>query len=146
MSVKSPPSALTEEFTAPIQTIDPAEKWRRLLMWPSVIPLLLWMIVPLFFTIFFSFIHYNLLNAGNLAFAGFQNYQFLVGDASFWPAIFNTLIFIGAVLIITVVVGVLLAVLYDQDFLGKDVAMLLVIAPFFVMPTASALFWKNIFI
>jgi sorbitol/mannitol transport system permease protein len=143
MSVKSPPSALTEEFSAPIQKIDPAEKWRRFLMWPSVVPLLLWMIVPLAFTIYFSFIRYNLLNPANTGFAAFQNYQFLVGDASFWPAILNTLIFIGAVLIITVVVGVLLAVLYDQDFYGKNVAMLLVIAPFFVMPTVSALIWKN---
>src|SRR5215469_2739452 len=87
MSVKSPPAALTEEFSAPIQKIDPAEKWRRLLMWPSVVPLLLWMIVPLAFTIYFSFIRYNLLNPANTGFAWFQNYQFLVGDASFSPAI-----------------------------------------------------------
>jgi sorbitol/mannitol transport system permease protein len=142
MSVQSPPAALSE-FPAPVQKIEPAEKWRRLLMWPSVIPLLLWMIVPLAFTIYFSFIRYNLLNPANTGFAAFQNYEFLVGDASFWPAILNTLIFIGAVLIITVVVGILLAVLYDQDFPGKNIAMLLVIAPFFVMPTVSALIWKN---
>lgn len=112
-------------------------------MWPSVIPLLLWMIVPLAFTIYFSLIRYNLLNPTNTGFAGFQNYQFLWGDAAFAPAIINTLIFIGAVLAITVVVGILLAVLYDQDFPGKNIAMLLVIAPFFVMPTVSALIWKN---
>jgi sorbitol/mannitol transport system permease protein len=123
--------------------IDPGEKFRRWLMYPSVVPLLLWMIVPLAMTVFFSFIRYNLLNPTNTGFAGFQNYSFLVGDASFWPAIINTIIFIGAVLIISVVAGVLLAVLYDQEFFGKNVAMLLVIAPFFVMPTVSALIWKN---
>jgi len=41
------------------------------------------------------------------------------------------------------VLGTLLAVLYDRDFFGKNVATLLVIAPFFVMPTVSALIWKN---
>jgi sorbitol/mannitol transport system permease protein len=142
MSVQSPPPALAE-YSPPVVKIDPAEKWRRFLMWPSVIPLLLWMIVPLAFTIYFSLIHYNLLNPTNTGFAGFQNYQFLWGDAAFAPAIINTLIFIGAVLAITVVVGILLAVLYDQDFPGKNIAMLLVIAPFFVMPTVSALIWKN---
>jgi sorbitol/mannitol transport system permease protein len=142
MSVQSPPPALAE-YSAPVLKIDPAEKWRRFLMWPSVIPLLLWMIVPLAFTIYFSLIRYNLLNPTNTGFAGFQNYQFLWGDAAFAPAIINTLIFIGAVLAITVVVGILLAVLYDQDFPGKNIAMLLVIAPFFVMPTVSALIWKN---
>jgi sorbitol/mannitol transport system permease protein len=160
MSVQSPRAALTKQFPAPVQKIDPAEKWRRLLMWPSVIPLLLWMIVPLAFTIYFSLVRYSLLNPSDSAplefnlfgwnvqiptheFAGFENYQFLVGDANFWPAILNTLIFIGAILIITVVLGVLLAVLYDQDLFGKNIAMLLVIAPFFVMPTVSSLIWKN---
>lgn len=112
-------------------------------MAPSVLPLLLWMIVPLLMTIYFSLIHYNLLNPTVTGFAGFQNFVYLVGDPAFVPALINTVIFIGSVLIISVVAGVLLAVLYDQEFFGKNVAMLLVIAPFFVMPTVSALIWKN---
>ena len=44
---------------------------------------------------------------------------------------------------ITVVLGTLFAVLFDREFFGKNVATLLVIAPFFVMPTVSALIWKN---
>src|SRR5690606_37387015 len=40
--------------------------------------------------------------------------------------------------------GVFFAVLFDQDFWGKNIARLLVIAPFFVMPTVSALIWKNL--
>src|SRR5260370_18813311 len=121
------------DYPAPVLKVDPAEKWRRLLMWPSVIPLLLWMIVPLAFTIYFSFIRYNLLNPANTGFAGFQNYQFLWGDASFGPAVLNTLIFIGAVLAITVVVGILLAVLFDQEFPRKNIATLLLISPVFLL-------------
>jgi hypothetical protein len=67
MSVQSPRAALTKQFPAPVQKIDPAERWRRLLMWPSVIPLLLWMIVPLAFTIYFSLVRYSLLNPSNSA-------------------------------------------------------------------------------
>jgi sorbitol/mannitol transport system permease protein len=141
MSIQTQQPAL--EIGVPSQKTDPAEKLRRWLMAPSVIPLLLWMIVPLVMTIYFSFIHYNLLNPAETGFAGFANYVYLAGDPSFIPAIINTIIFICAVLIITVVAGVLLAVLYDQDFFGKNIAMLLVIAPFFVMPTVSALIWKN---
>jgi sorbitol/mannitol transport system permease protein len=112
-------------------------------MIPSVVPLLLWMIVPLAMTIVISFLRYNLLSGSAVVFAGLDNYLFLAGDASFIPAIINTIVFIGSVLLISVVAGVLLAVLYDQDFYGKNIAMLLVIAPFFVMPTVSALIWKN---
>jgi len=39
--------------------------------------------------------------------------------------------------------GTLMAVLYERRFFGRNVATLLVIAPFFVMPTVSALVWKN---
>ena len=114
-----------------------------LLQMPSVVVLLAWMLVPLLLTIYFSFIRFSLLNPDVKGFAGIENYQFLLQDESFWPAIINTIILIGAVLVITVVFGVLLAVLYDREFIGKNVATLLVIAPFFVMPTVSALIWKN---
>jgi sorbitol/mannitol transport system permease protein len=48
------------------------------------------------------------------------------------------------VLAVTVALGTLLAVLFNQQFPGRGVARLLVIAPFFVMPTVSALVWKNL--
>jgi sorbitol/mannitol transport system permease protein len=142
MSVQTQANAVGEAVP-PQKLIDPAERFRRLLMVPSVVPLLLWMIVPLGMTIVISLMRFNLLNNTEKVFSGLQNYAFLWGDASFFPAILNTIVFTGSVLIISVVAGVLLAVLYDQEFIGKNVAMLLVIAPFFVMPTVSALIWKN---
>jgi polyol transport system permease protein len=114
-----------------------------LLQFPSVAVLFLWMIVPLGITIYFSFIRKNLLNPELSGFAGLENYKFLWEDPAFIPAIINSVILIGAVLIITVVLGTLFAVLFDREFFGKSIATLLVIAPFFVMPTVSALIWKN---
>jgi sorbitol/mannitol transport system permease protein len=122
---------------------DKTSRLMGLLQAPSVAVLLLWMLVPLLMTIYFSFIRFSLLNPDVKGFAGFENYQFLLEDESFWPAIINTILLIGWVLVITVVFGILLAVLYDREFFGKNVATLLVIAPFFVMPTVSALIWKN---
>ena len=55
------------------------------------------------------------------------------------------MIIVGGVLLITVVFGVLLALLLDQPMWGQGVVRILVIAPFFVMPTVSALVWKNMF-
>jgi polyol transport system permease protein len=115
-----------------------------LLLSPSVAVLLLWMIVPLAMTLWFSFQHYNLLNPASGGFAGLDNYEFLVTDPDFWTALSNTLVLVGSVLAITVVGGTVLAVLFDQDFPGRNVARLLAIAPFFVMPTVAALVWKNL--
>jgi sorbitol/mannitol transport system permease protein len=110
---------------------------------PAVGVLLLWMIVPLAMTVWFSFQRYNLLNPFLTGFAGFENYAFLLDDPSLYTAMWNTLVLVGSVLIITVVLGTLLAVLYDQPFWGNGICRVLVIAPFFVMPTVSALVWKN---
>src|ERR687890_2917351 len=110
---------------------------------PSVIILFLWMIVPLVMTLWFSFQYYNLLDPAVGGFAGFDNYTFLLTDPSLWTAMVNTLLLVFWVLAITVGLGTLLAVLFDQEFYGRGVARLLAIAPFFVMPTVSALIWKN---
>src|SRR3979411_2284690 len=141
MSVATQPP-VAAPIAAPL-TADKPNILLALLQAPSVIALFLWMIVPLLMTIYFSFIRFSLLNPDISGFAGIENYQFLAEDESFWPAIINTVLLMGAVLIITVVLGTLFAVLFDREFFGKNVAALLVIAPFFVMPTVSALIWKN---
>ena len=112
---------------------------------PAVLLLLGWMIVPLAMTIFFSFQSYNLMNPGQERFVGFANYEFFLTDPAFFTAIWNTLLLVGGVLIITIVGGVGLAILLDQPMWGQGIVRMLVIAPFFVMPTVSALVWKNMF-
>ncbi|SBS25859.1 Trehalose transport system permease protein SugA [Marinomonas spartinae] len=115
----------------------------RLLMAPSVIVLLLWMIIPLSMTIYFSTIHYNLLYPGPTRFVGWLNYDFFVTDPAFLTAIGNTTLLVGSVLIITVVLGVALSALIDKPFFGRGIVRVLLISPFFVMPTVNALVWKN---
>ncbi len=110
---------------------------------PAIVVLLLWSLVPLGMTVWFSFQRYNLLNPGERGFARVENYSFLLTDPGLGAALLNTFYLIGWVLAITVVLGTLLAVLLDQDFFGRGTVRVLIIAPFFVMPTVSALVWKN---
>ncbi len=117
----------------------------RLMMAPAVILLLGWMLVPLAMTLLFSFKKYLPLRGGDLGWVGFDNYVRFVTSSAFWPSILTTLIIVGGVLIITVVFGVLLAILLNQPMWGQGIVRILVIAPFFVMPTVSALVWKNMF-
>ncbi|WP_104202559.1 carbohydrate ABC transporter permease [Billgrantia saliphila] len=110
---------------------------------PAVSLLLLWMLVPLGMTLWFSFQRYNLLMPEMTGFAGLENYEYLFTDPALWRAMGNTLLLVGWVLVITVVGGTLLAVLFQQEFPGRGIARVLAISPFFVMPTVSALVWKN---
>lgn len=119
---------------------------RTLVRWlqaPSIIVLFLWMIVPLVMTIYFSTMRYNLLYPERAGFVGLRNYEFFWTDPSFTPALINTLILVGAVLVITVVLGLAIAVLIDRPFMGRGIVRVLLISPFFIMPTVNALIWKN---
>ncbi|WP_408477038.1 carbohydrate ABC transporter permease [Paraburkholderia megapolitana] len=128
--------------TEPERTSQKASS-ARWLVTPSVAALVLWMAIPLAMTIWYSFTRYNLLNPDEKGFAGLDNYHYLATDPSFIPSIVHTLELIVAVLVITVVGGILMSVLFDRKFYGQGIARLLTIAPFFVMPTVSALIWKN---
>jgi len=115
----------------------------RLLLAPAVLSLLMWMIVPLVMTIYFSLIRYNLMQPEVTGFAGLENFEYFLTDPSFTVAVVNTLLLLGSVIVITVLFGVGIALLIDNPFPGRGVVRLLLISPFFVMPTVNALLWKN---
>lgn len=117
----------------------------RLMISPAVLLLLGWMLVPLCMTVYFSFLYYNLLQPGATPFAGWDNYYWFITDPSFTDAIYNTLTLVGGVLIITTIGGLGAAILLDKPMFGQGFIRIMVIAPFFVMPTVSALVWKNMF-
>lgn len=117
----------------------------RLMISPAVLLLLGWMIVPLCMTIYFSFLRYNLLQPGTNPFVGWENYYWFFTDPSFTDAMINTLVLVGGVLLITTIGGILFALLLDQPMWGQGIIRIMVIAPFFVMPTVSGLVWKNMF-
>ena len=117
----------------------------RLMISPAVILLLGWMLVPLCMTVYFSFLYYNLLQPGTTSFAGWDNYYWFITDPSFTDAIKNTLFLVTGVLFITTIGGLGAALLLDKPMFGQGLIRIMVIAPFFVMPTVSALVWKNMF-
>ena len=115
----------------------------RVLMTPAVVTLFLWMIEPLVMTLYFSVIRYNLMQPDQTGFIGLENYAYFVTDPSFTTAVVNTLLLLGSVILITVALGTALALLIDAPFPGRGVVRLLLISPFFVMPTVNALLWKH---
>jgi len=116
----------------------------RTLQTPAILLLFIWMIVPLALTVYFSTLQYNLLNTETARFVGFENFSYFLTDPAFLASLVNTLVLVGAVLALTIGLGVPLALLLDQPVLGRGIVRLMVIAPFFVMPTVGALVWKNL--
>ena len=115
----------------------------RWLQAPGIVLLALWMIVPLSMTLYFSTIRYHLLYPERTGFMGFDNYEFFGTDPAFWPALGNTLGLVGSVLVISVVLGLAISILVDRPFRGRGIVRVMLISPFFIMPTVNALLWKN---
>ncbi|MBV0911152.1 carbohydrate ABC transporter permease [Anianabacter salinae] len=117
----------------------------RLMITPAVFVLLVWMLIPLCMTLYFSFADYRPMRATFEPWIGFENYGRFLTSSAFTSSIVTTLQMVGGILCITIGGGVLMALLLDQPIFGQGIVRILVIAPFFVMPTVSALVWKNMF-
>ncbi|RVD40729.1 sugar ABC transporter permease, partial [Mesorhizobium sp. M8A.F.Ca.ET.023.02.2.1] len=93
----------------------------RFMMAPSVVLLLVWMVVPLALTLWFSFQQYNPLNPVRDGFVGLSNYALFYSNPAFLQSILNTLVLVVSVLLITVIGGILLALLIDQPMWGQGI-------------------------
>jgi sorbitol/mannitol transport system permease protein len=114
------------------------------LLAPSVGLLLVFSLVPLAATLYFSLIRYNLLNPAIHGFAGIANYRYLFRDPAFAHSLLVSVLLVVEVLVITIGSAAVLASLFQKQFPGRAIARVLMISPFFVMPTVSALIWKNL--
>jgi sorbitol/mannitol transport system permease protein len=114
----------------------------RKLVMPAFVVALVVTQIPFVVTIFYSFQNWNLARPENRSFAGFDNYVAVVRNGAFLPALLNTVVIVGSAVIVSLLLGLLFAVLLDRKFAGRAVARTLLITPFLVMPAASALIWK----
>ncbi len=124
----------------------------RLLQAPSVILLILWMLIPLGMTLYFSFIRYVLNNLRKPEWTtpsitnwrGLGNYEYvLYKSKDFWFAVQNSLFIVGSIIILTVIFGLAISVLINRTFPGRGLVRVLLISPFFVMPAVNAVLWIN---
>ena len=134
---------MTAIHLTPAEAPAHPKKTARWLSTPAIAALFVWSVVPLVMTLWFSFQRYNLMEPTRTGFDGWGNYRYLLSDPGLGVAVWNTVLLLGSVLVLTIGLGTLLAVLFDQEFFGRGVARVLVLTPFFVMPTVSALLWKN---
>lgn len=113
--------------------------------------LLIWMLVPLSMTLYFSFIRYVLNSTIRPEWTspvlsnwrGFGNYVYVWNNGDFWVAIQNSVFIVVSILLGTVLLGLALAVLINRTFPGRGIVRVLLISPFFVMPAVNAVLWIN---
>ena len=140
-------------LTAPPKTAPPpsrrrtatgVSKWRRRI---PLLPALVFTIVvtqlPFVATLVISTLQWNILRPGDRHFVGLSNFKFVFTDQRLRTAVLNTVVLTASVVLISVVLGLGLAMLLDRRFAGRGLARTMLIAPFLVMPVAAALLWKH---
>ena len=123
----------------------------RILQTPAVLLLLVWMLVPLSMTLYFSFIRYVLNSTIRPEWTtpslsnwrGLGNYKYVLEAKDFWLAVSNSVFIVTSILLITVILGLCIAVLINRSFPGRGIVRVLLISPFFVMPAVNGVLWIN---
>nr|WP_229705179.1 sugar ABC transporter permease [Williamsia phyllosphaerae] len=124
--------------------ITRAEGWRRR---GPLLPALIFMVIvtqiPFIVTLYYSTQSWNLVRPGSREFNWLNNYVQVFKDTQFWTVTLNTVLLIVGTVIISVVFGLIFALLLDRKFVGRSIVRTLLITPFLVTPVASALLFKT---
>lgn len=133
--------------TAPRRRTRSAERkegWvRRAPLLPALVFTVIVTQLPFVFTLIYSLQSWNLVRPGSRHWVWFANYAEVFADAQFRTATLHTVIMTLGTVLIAMVIGIGLALLLDQHFIGRSVVRTLLITPFLVMPVAAALIWKT---
>ncbi len=112
-----------------------------------LLPALAFMIVmtqlPFIATLVISTLDWNSLEPASRHFVFLDNYKIVFTDPQLREAVVNTVIYTVAVVLISVVIGLAVAMLLDRKFLGRGLVRTMMITPFLIVPIAAALVWKH---
>jgi sorbitol/mannitol transport system permease protein len=116
---------------------------RRVPLLPALVFMIVITQLPFVATLVISFMNWNALYPDQVHFNGVTNYRIVLTDAILRSSIVTTVELTVAVVLISLVFGLLIALLLDRAFVGRGVVRTMLIAPFLVVPVAAALLWKH---
>ncbi|MEU7041749.1 sugar ABC transporter permease [Streptomyces varsoviensis] len=116
---------------------------RRAPLLPALVFLIVVTQLPFVATLVISLFNWNALAPDARRFAGFDNYITAASDADLRKSVLTTILLTVTVVLVSVVLGLLLAVLLDRKFRGRGLVRTLLITPFLLVPVSAALLWKH---
>ncbi|ARF53888.1 sugar ABC transporter permease [Streptomyces gilvosporeus] len=116
---------------------------RRAPLLPALLFLILVTQLPFLATVVISFLRWNALAPQNRGLAGFDNYRAVFTDPALRSSVATTVLLTVTVVLVSLLLGLGLALLLDRGFRGRALVRTLLITPFLIVPVASALIWKH---
>ncbi len=144
MATTTAPKTNRRATTGGTATSEKQSEWsRRAPLLPALIFTIAITQAPFVLTVWYSLQSWNLVRPGSEHFVGLSNYVDVFQDSQFRGAAINTIVITGSCVVVSLLLGLGLAILLDRAFLGRGIVRTLLITPFLVMPVAGALLWKT---
>jgi multiple sugar transport system permease protein len=113
---------------------------------PAVLFVLLMMVFPIAYTFRLSFYEWSMSSLVPPSWVGLENYKtLLLNDPRFIASLWRTFSFTFAAIIVETTFGIGIALLFNQDFKGKNALKTLFLLPMIATPVAIGLVWMLIF-
>jgi sorbitol/mannitol transport system permease protein len=116
---------------------------RRAPLLPALVFTIIVTQLPFVVTLIVSFMDWNAYYPDERGFAGFGNYASVLTDVNMRRAILVTVILTAVVVLVSLLLGMGIALLLDRQFRGRGVVRTMMITPFLIVPVAAALLWKH---
>jgi sorbitol/mannitol transport system permease protein len=116
---------------------------RRAPLMPALVFMIIVTQLPFIATLVISTLDWNSFRPGERKFVFLDNYKTVFTDEALRQAVVNTVIYTASIVLVSVALGLGIALLLDRKFRGRGVVRTMMIAPFLVMPIAAALLWKH---
>lgn len=113
-------------------------KWTLLI--PLVLLLLVFMLYPLFYCLYYSFHEWGMQEKA--IFIGLDNYRHLLNDKPFLVALGRTLEVLVICTVAELLIGLGLAMLWNREFRGQNIVRGLSLLPLMVAPLILSLLWN----
>jgi sorbitol/mannitol transport system permease protein len=144
MSVAVETEAPEGRSQQPTTTLRRTGEWARR---GPLLPALIFMIIvtqlPFVATLVISFMNWNAYYPDERGFAGFANFRRVFTDANMLHSVITTIILTASVVVVSLVLGLVIALLLDRKFFGRRAVRTMMITPFLIVPVAAALLWKH---
>jgi sorbitol/mannitol transport system permease protein len=124
---------------------DPFSRpWRqRLPLLPALLFAIVVTQVPFVLSVYYSLTDWSIFPPTPRRFVGLDNYEKLVDNTFFREAAWTSVLMTVSTVLISLVLGTLLAVLLDRHFFGRGIVRTMLITPFLIMPVVAGLIWAN---
>lgn len=90
----------------------------------------------------FNISMYSSSNGRTFAYEGLGNYQTILSDTEFWGIVWQTVVYAVAFVLLSVVLGTLLAVLVEQQRRGRSFFRAVFFIPVLISPVVAGLVWN----